>query len=49
METKKLAYLDGLKGLGCVIVFLTHFVYAFYYGMYQFQPERFPGRWQLSG
>lgn len=39
METKKLVYLDGLKGLGCVIVFLTHFVYAFYYGMYQFQPE----------
>lgn len=39
METKKLVYLDGLKGLGCVIVFLTHFVYAFYYGMYHFQPE----------
>ncbi len=39
METKKLVYLDGLKGLGCVVVFLTHFVYAFYYGMYQFQPE----------
>lgn len=39
MQTKKLVYLDGLKGLGCVIVFLTHFVFAFYYGMYHYQPE----------
>lgn len=38
MQSKKLVYLDGLKGLGCVMVFLTHFVYAFYYGMYQFEP-----------
>ena len=50
METKKLAYLDGLKGLGCVIVFLTHFVYAFYYGMYQFQPEscHLPGNLDIA-
>lgn len=39
MENKKLAYLDGLRGLGCAAVFLTHFVYAFYYGMYHYQPE----------
>lgn len=39
MQTKKLAYLDGLKGLGCVFVFLTHFVYAFYYGMYLYEPK----------
>lgn len=39
METKKLVYLDGIRGLGCVMVFLTHFVYAFYYGMYQFRVE----------
>lgn len=39
METKKLAYLDGLKGIGCVLVFLTHFVFAFYYGMYHFEPR----------
>lgn len=39
MQTKKLVYLDGLKGFGCVIVFLTHFVFAFYYGMYHYQPE----------
>lgn len=39
MEKKKLVYLDGLKGVGCMIVFMTHFVFAFYYGMYHFQPE----------
>lgn len=39
MESKKLAYLDGVKGFGCLAVFMTHFVYAFYYGMYHFQPE----------
>lgn len=39
MENKKLIYLDGIKGLGCVIVFLCHFVFAFYYGMYHYQPE----------
>lgn len=33
----KLVYLDGLKGLGCVCVFLTHFVFAFYYGMYHYE------------
>ena len=39
MQQKKLVYLDGLKGFGCVCVFLTHFVFAFYYGMYHYQPE----------
>ena len=39
MENKKLIYLDGLRGLGCAVVFMTHFVFAFYYGMYHFQPE----------
>lgn len=50
METKKIVYLDGLKGLGCVIVFLTHFVYAFYYGMYHFQPEscHLPGNLDIA-
>lgn len=37
MQTEKLVYLDGLKGFGCVCVFLTHFVFAFYYGMYQYE------------
>lgn len=36
MQSKKLVYLDGLKGAGCVMVFLTHFVFAFYYGMYHY-------------
>lgn len=50
METKKIVYLDGVKGLGCVIVFLTHFVYAFYYGMYHFQPEscHLPGNLDIA-
>lgn len=39
METKKLVYLDGLKGIGCVLVFLTHFVFAFYYGMYHYETD----------
>lgn len=37
LQKGKLVYLDGLKGLGCVFVFLTHFVYAFYYGMYHYE------------
>lgn len=50
MQTKKLIYLDGLKGLGCVIVFLTHFVFAFYYGMYHYQPEscHLPGNLDIA-
>lgn len=50
METKKLEYLDGLRGLGCIVVFLTHFVFAFYYGMYHFQPEscHLPGNLDIA-
>lgn len=50
MQTKKLVYLDGLKGLGCVVVFLTHFVFAFYYGMYHYQPEscHLPGNLDIA-
>lgn len=50
MQTKKLIYLDGLKGLGCVVVFLTHFVFAFYYGMYHYQPEscHLPGNLDIA-
>lgn len=50
METKKLVYLDGLKGIGCVVVFLTHFVFAFYYGMYHYQPEscHLPGNLDIA-
>ena len=31
---KKIAYIDGLKGLGALMVYLCHFVFAFYYGAY---------------
>lgn len=37
MQSKKLVYLDGIRGLGCLMVFLTHFVFAFYYGMYHYE------------
>jgi len=49
MQKDKLVYLDGLKGLGCVFVFLTHFVFAFYYGMYQYEPEscHLPGNFDI--
>ena len=36
---EKLACMDGLKGIGCVCVFLTHFVFAFYYGMYHYETK----------
>lgn len=34
MEEKKLSYLEGLRGFGAIMVFLCHFVYAFYYTLY---------------
>lgn len=50
MESKKLVYLDGLRGLGCVMVFLTHFVFAFYYGMYHYEPAscHLPGNLDIA-
>lgn len=36
---KKLNYIDGLKGIGAGIVYLCHFVYAFYYAAYTLQGE----------
>ena len=49
MRTEKLEYLNGLKGIGCVAVFLTHFVYAFYYGMYHYDPAscHLPGNFDI--
>lgn len=49
MQTEKLEYLNGLKGMGCVFVFLTHFVFAFYYGMYHYEPEscHLPGNFDI--
>lgn len=34
MKNKQLDYINGLKGIGAGIVYLCHFVFAFYYGMY---------------
>ena len=36
---KKLDYIDGMKGLGAWMVYLCHFVYAFYYGAYSLNPD----------
>lgn len=36
---KKLDYIDGLKGIGALMVYLCHFVFAFYYGAYTLMPE----------
>ncbi|MCI8851939.1 MAG: acyltransferase [Lachnospiraceae bacterium] len=36
---KKLHYIDGLRGIGALMVYLCHFVFAFYYGAYSLQPE----------
>ncbi len=34
MKHTQLDYINGLKGIGAGIVYLCHFVFAFYYGMY---------------
>lgn len=36
---KKLEYINGLKGIGACMVYLCHFVYAFYYAAYSLMPE----------
>lgn len=35
---KKLDYIDGLKGMGALMVYLCHFVYSFYYAAYTLIP-----------
>ncbi len=47
---EKLACMDGLKGIGCVCVFLTHFVFAFYYGMYHYETKscHLPGNLDIA-
>ena len=37
MKQAKLDYINGLKGIGAGIVYLCHFVFAFYYGMYSLE------------
>ena len=36
---KKLDYIDGLKGMGALMVYLCHFVFAFYYAAYTLLAE----------
>jgi len=36
---KKLDYINGLKGIGALMVYLCHFVFAFYYAAYSLNPE----------
>lgn len=37
MKNGKLDYINGLKGIGAGMVYLCHFVFAFYYGMYSLE------------
>lgn len=39
MKKEQLGYINGLKGIGAGIVYLCHFVFSFYYGMYSLKPE----------
>lgn len=41
MKQKQLDYINGLKGIGAGIVYLCHFVFAFYYGMYSLEAADF--------
>lgn len=37
MKQTQLEFINGLKGIGAGIVYLCHFVFAFYYGMYSLE------------
>lgn len=37
MKNQQLDYINGLKGIGAGIVYLCHFVFTFYYGMYSLE------------
>lgn len=37
MKQTQLDYINGLKGIGAGIVYLCHFVFTFYYGMYSLE------------
>ncbi|MGN0334361.1 MAG: acyltransferase family protein [Lachnospiraceae bacterium] len=37
MKKNQLEYINGLKGIGAGIVYLCHFVFAFYYGIYSLE------------
>ena len=50
MKQTKLDYINGLKGIGAGIVYLCHFVFAFYYGMYSLEPAdcHLPGNLEIA-
>ncbi len=49
MKKTQLDYINGLKGIGAGIVYLCHFVFAFYYGMYTLEPAdaHLPGNLEI--
>ena len=48
MKQTKLDYINGLKGIGAGIVYLCHFVFAFYYGMYSLEAADCHLPWDLD-
>lgn len=50
MRKTQLDYINGLKGIGAGIVYLCHFVFAFYYGMYSLETAdcHLPGNLDIS-
>lgn len=50
MKQTKLDYINGLKGIGAGIVYLCHFVFAFYYGMYSLEISdcHLPGNLEIA-
>lgn len=50
MKEKQLDYINGLKGIGAGIVYLCHFVFTFYYGMYSLEAAdcHLPGNLEIA-
>lgn len=50
MKQTKLDYINGLKGIGAGIVYLCHFVFTFYYGMYSLEVSdcHLPGNMEIA-
>ena len=50
MKQNHLDYINGLKGIGAGIVYLCHFVFAFYYGMFTIEPAdcHLPGNLDIA-
>lgn len=50
MKNEQLDYINGLKGIGAGMVYLCHFVFAFYYGMYSLEAAdcHLPGNLEIA-